>query len=67
MSGIVALTAAAAVTTTATVVAAASPDITAALQPFFEGGNEYAATTLGFLISIPGLALLTLIAGAARD
>jgi hypothetical protein len=67
MSGIVALTAAAAITTTVTVVTAASPDIAMALQPVFEGGNEYAAAALGFTVAIPGLALLTLIAGAARS
>lgn len=67
MSGIVTATVAAAATTAATVIAATLPEVSLAFAPLFEPGNEYAALTAGLLVSIPGLALLTLIAGAARD
>lgn len=67
MSGIATLTAAAAATTAATVLAATLPEASQAFAPLFESGNEYAALSLGLIVSIPGLALLTLIAGAARD
>ncbi len=66
MSGIIA-SAAAALTTAATVLVATFPEASLAFAPLFEPGNEYAALTAGLLVSIPGLALLTLIAGAARD
>ncbi len=66
MSGIIS-SATIALTTVATVFAAAFPEVSHAVAPIFESGNEYAAYSLGLLVSIPGLALLTLIAGAARD
>lgn len=66
MSGIIA-SATAALTTAATVIVATFPEVNLALAPLFEPGNEYAALTAGLLVSIPGLALLTIIAGAARD
>jgi hypothetical protein len=66
MSGIIA-SAAAALTTAATVLVATFPEASQAFAPLFEPGNEYAALTAGLLVSIPGLALLTVIAGAARD
>jgi len=66
MSGIIG-SATIALTTAVTVVAASFPDIGHAAAPIFECGNEYAACSLGLLISIPGLALLTLIASAARE
>ncbi len=66
MSGIIS-SATIALTSIATVLAASLPDVSQAVAPIFEGGNEYAASSLGLLISIPGIALLTLIASAARD
>ena len=66
MSGIIASTTAA-LTTAVTVLVATFPEANLAFAPLFEPGNEYAALTAGLLISIPGLALLTIIAGAARD
>ena len=56
-----------ALTTVATVFAAAFPEVGQAFSPLFETGNEYAAFSIGMVVAIPGLALLTLIAGAARD
>lgn len=56
-----------ALTTVVTVFATAFPEVGQAISPAFEGGNEFAAYTLGLLISIPGLALLTVIASCARD
>lgn len=56
-----------ALTTIATVFAATFPEVSHALAPIFETGNEYAAFSLGILVAIPGLALLTVIAGAARN
>jgi len=66
MSGII-TSATIALTSVATVFAASLPEVSQDLAPIFESGNEYAASSLGLLISIPGIALLTLIAGAARD
>lgn len=66
MSGII-TSATIALTSVATVFAASLPEVSQALAPIFESGNEYAASSLGLLISIPGIALLTLIAGAAHD
>ena len=66
MSGILTSTTIA-LTTVATVFAATFPELGQAIAPAFESGNEYAAYTLGLLISIPGLALLTVLAGGARD
>jgi hypothetical protein len=66
MSGIIS-SATIALTSVATVFAASLPEISQALAPVFENGNEYAANAMGLLIAIPGIALLTLIAGAARD
>ena len=66
MSGIIASTTAA-LTTAVTVLVATFPEANLAFTPLFEPGNEFAALTAGLLISIPGLALLTIIAGAARD
>ena len=56
-----------ALTTVVTVFAAAFPEVGQAVGPLFETGNEYAAFSIGMLVAVPGLALLTLIAGAARD
>lgn len=56
-----------ALTTVATVMAASFPEVGQAISPIFESGNEYAAYSLGLLVSIPGIALLTVLAGAARD
>ena len=56
-----------ALTTIATVFAATFPEVSHALAPIFETGNEYAAFSLGILVAIPGLALLTVISGAARN
>ena len=66
MSGIIS-SATIALTSVATVFAASLPEISQALAPVFENGNEYAANAMGLLIAIPGIALLTLVAGAARD
>lgn len=66
MSGIIS-SATIALTTVVTVFAASFPEVAQAVAPVFETGNEYAAYSLGLLISIPGVALLTVIAGAARD
>jgi len=67
MSGIIAVSAAAAVTTIATVFAATLPEAQMIFSPLHETGGEYAAFYLANLVSIPGLALLTLIASATRD
>lgn len=66
MSGIIS-SATIALTTVITVFAAAFPEVSHAVVPLFESGNEYAAYSMGLLIAIPGLMLLTVIAGAARD
>lgn len=56
-----------ALTTMVTVFAAAFPELPQALAPVLESGNEYTAYTLGLLVSIPGLALLTVLAGLGQD
>lgn len=56
-----------ALTTVATVFAATFPEVGQSFSPLFETGNDYAAFSLGMLITIPGLALLTLLAGASHD
>lgn len=66
MAGIVG-SATIALTTVVTVFAAAFPEVTQALLPFTENGNEYATFSIGLLIAIPGLLLLTVIAAAARE
>lgn len=66
MSGIIS-SATIALTTTVTVFAAAFPEVTNAVLPVFESGNEYTAACLGILIAIPGLLLLTVLAAAARE
>lgn len=66
MSGIISSTTIA-LTTVVTVFAAAFPEVPQAIMPVLENGNEYAAFSLGLLIAIPGLLLLTVLAGAARD
>lgn len=53
--------------TIVTVFAAAFPEAGYALAPLFESGNEYAAYTLGLVVTIPGLVALTLVAGLGRD
>jgi hypothetical protein len=53
--------------TISAVFAATFPDLANSLAPIFDTGNEYAAFSIGMLVTIPGLALLTLIAGATRD
>lgn len=65
MSGIIS-SATIALTTIVTVFAAAFPEISHAVAPFVEGGNEYTAYCLGLLAAIPGLLLLTVLAGASR-
>lgn len=65
MSGIV-CSATIALTTIITVFAAAFPEIVHALAPFVEHGNEYAAYCMALLIAIPGLLLMTVLAGASR-
>ncbi len=66
MSGII-TSATIALTSVTMVLAASLPEISQSLAPIFENGNEYAANAMGLMIAIPGIALLTLIAGAARD
>lgn len=56
-----------ALTTVVTVFAAAFPEITNAVLPLLEGGNEHAVYCMGLLVAIPGLMLLTVVAGAARE
>lgn len=56
-----------ALTTVVTVFAASFPEVTHAIAPVLESGNEYAAYSLALLVSIPGIALLTVLAGASRD
>jgi hypothetical protein len=56
-----------ALTTVVTVFAAAFPEVTNAVLPLLEDGNEYAAYCMGLLITIPGLMLLTVIASASRE
>lgn len=56
-----------ALTTIVTVFAAAFPEVSHAVLPLLEDGNEYAAYCMGLLVTIPGLMLLTVIAGAARE
>ena len=66
MSGIISASAIA-LATLVTVLAATIPDISGAISPVFDVNNEFVTGSLGLMISIPGLALLTLIAGAARE
>lgn len=56
-----------ALTTVVTVFAAAFPEITHAVMPLLESGNEYAVYCMGLLVTIPGLLLLTVVAGASRE
>ncbi len=56
-----------ALTTVVTVFAAAFPEVAHAVAPLLEDGNEYAVFCMGLLVTIPGLLLLTVIAGAARE
>lgn len=65
MTATILASAGAAVTTVATVVAASSPDLQALLSPLFDGG-EYSLTAGALLIALPGIAVLTLIAGSAE-
>lgn len=65
MSGILS-SATIALMTIVTVFAAAFPEVSLALAPVFETGSEYTAAALGLLIAIPGLLLLTVLAGASR-
>lgn len=56
-----------ALTTAVTVFAAAFPEVTHAGLPLVEDGNEYAVFCMGLLVTIPGLMLLTVVAGASRE
>ena len=67
MSATIIGSAAAALSTAATVIVATLPEAQAILSPLTEGGAEYATTAIGMLISFPILAVLTVIAGSARD
>lgn len=66
MSGLITSTTIA-LTTVATVMAASFPEVAQSIAPIFDTTDEYTAVSMGILISIPGLALLTILASAARD
>ena len=67
MSATVISAAAAAFTTAATVVVASLPEAQALISPLTEGGTEYATAAFSMLIGFPMIAVLTVIAGSARD
>ena len=67
MSATIIASAAAALTTAATVVVATLPEAHEILSPLTEGGTEFATTAAALLIAFPLLALMTIIAGSARD
>lgn len=67
MSGIVIGSTAAALTTIAAVMVATFPDAAQAVAPFFEVDHEYAAFSAALVTAIPFLAVLTVLAGSARD
>ena len=67
MSGIVFASTAAALTTVATVMIATFPEVSQAIAPVFETSHEYAVTSVAIIFAVPALALLTLLATAAKD
>lgn len=66
MSGIISSTTLA-LTAVVSVFATAFPEVQQAATPVFDAGNEFATYALGLLISISGLAVLTMMTGLARD
>ncbi|PPC83745.1 MAG: hypothetical protein CTY31_01810 [Hyphomicrobium sp.] len=67
MSATIIGSALAALTTVTTVVVATLPEAQMLLSPLTEGGHEYAAVSAGLIVSLPILAVLTLLAGSAKD
>lgn len=55
------------VTTFAAVTLAAAPEAKDALSPLFEAGHEYTVLSVAIVFAVPALALLTLLATAAKD
>ena len=67
MSGIVIASTAAALTTVATVMIATFPELSQAIAPVFETSREYAVASIAIIFAVPALAMMTLLAAAAKD
>lgn len=67
MSATIAAAATAATATIGTLIVAIMPEARDVLSPVYEGGSEYTVVASSLLLSLPALALLTILAVLGRE